>query len=741
MAQGHILDANTLALWRFNNPKKGERRYIWDHGPNGFTAVSSTLSLAGIIRPFGPAKQAVRQSIGGAAFGDAPQTRHDGTINATVVAALKSSCTFEMFVMPMSSADSRTVFSIGSSNNQVMRIDLRRAGGTSRLGAFWEVSTVDQTIAFTAGAGMADDVWYHAAIVKDNAAGEMRFYINGVHQETLAKPAEATATGAQVLTMFSNIGVNLGLRACVKDIKISNVAKSAPDLVAAAALLNTTFELPVDGNTLALWRCDDDADIIFDEGNNLPLYFGRALEEPRLAKGLIDDGGQCAQFFDKVAQSLPISDNTGGHGYGAYVNTFRLALQQAFTFEAWIDLAGMINSGGSNASPIIGGARGVWVFGDPGLVPANVNYLGVTIRGNRTVEWWSEYSADTDSVVASTAQVPATGPFHLALRRNTAVANIHTVDMFVNGVHVDTLVGIRAYEDGSATSQQLQLGYGSYESAGYFRGYIDDVRFSNVARSDDEILESYLRGISDGGPTLTVVSPAIGSELASSDTVTLLSAPNVDTVDEITINFGGAGGSVVVWDGSSWATGFSTSELTNVDGDVTIELRADDGWEYDVASVVVEATDLAADTSTRTVGSWPRETDDSAPVVEIVSPSVGAQPGQPGGFPENRRLAEETPVVIRIYDVAPGLRYEIVTVTVPTKVSGSTVNVEEVVYRLGSFRGRHIKNSTQRVFTQVIDEREVSVLELSIRRAGGWPSVTQLKFSVDAVDETGNLGG
>lgn len=723
MAQGHILDADTLALWRFNTTPSGSRRYIMDSGPNGFTALATSDTLSAIIRPFGPAKQAVRQSIGGAAFGDAPQTRHNGTISSTVVAALKSSCTFEMFVMPMSSADSRTVFSIGSSNNQVMRIDLRRAGGTSRLGAFWEVSTVDQTIAFTAGAGMSDDVWYHAAIVKDNTAGEMRFYIDGVLQETLAKPAEATATGAQVLTMFNNIGVNLGLRACVKDIKISNVAKSAPDLVAAAALLHTTFELPVDGNTLALWRCDDNTDIAFDENGSLPLHFNRVLEEPRLARGLIDDGGHSMQFFDKVAQTLPISDNTGGHGYGSEVDAFRLALQQAFTFEAWIDLANMVNQGGSN-----GGDRSLWVFGDPGLVPANQNYLGVTIKANRTVEWWSEYGADSDSIVTSTAQCPASGPFHLALRRNTAVGNLHTVDMFINGVQVDTLANIRVFEDASATTQQFHLGYGSYESAGYFRGYVDDVRFSSVARTDDEILQSYLRGITDTGPSVTVVSPPTGSAINDDDTIVLEVAPNVDTIDEIVVMFADAS-EVTIYDGSVFASGYETSELTNDDGVVTLEIRRDDGWEQTIASIEVTATDLAGLATTNSVGSWIEQVDSDGPTIEVISPTPGVPPGQPGGFPKNKKQAQLTPVVLRVSDLAPGVKYVCVTVLID--------GTEETIYRRGNFRGKHILGSSQELTTS---EEDGEQLTLTVRRVGGWPDLQFLKFAVDALDDSGNIG-
>lgn len=118
--------------------------------------------------------------------------------------------------------------------------------------------------------------------------------------------------------------------------------------------------------------------------------------------------------------------------------------------------------------------------------------------------------------------------------------------------------------------------------------------------------------------------------------------------------------------------------------------------------------------------------DGTPPTIEVISPTPGVAPGQPGGFPLNKREAQATPIVLRITDLAPGLAYLCVTVRF-------TDGSEEVVYRRGQFRGPHIAGSTQSLS---LDGTE---LTLSAKRRGGWPDVRYLVFAVDAIDGVGNV--
>jgi hypothetical protein len=115
--------------------------------------------------------------------------------------------------------------------------------------------------------------------------------------------------------------------------------------------------------------------------------------------------------------------------------------------------------------------------------------------------------------------------------------------------------------------------------------------------------------------------------------------------------------------------------------------------------------------------------DTTAPVITIVSPTPGANPGDPGGFPADWLSARNTPIVLQITDLAPGLQYVALVATLPG-------GVEEVVYRRGAFRGHYLAFST---VTSIANG-----LQFSVRHDQGWPpgSVT---FAVDSLDAAGNL--
>jgi len=123
----------------------------------------------------------------------------------------------------------------------------------------------------------------------------------------------------------------------------------------------------------------------------------------------------------------------------------------------------------------------------------------------------------------------------------------------------------------------------------------------------------------------------------------------------------------------------------------------------------------------------------TAPEIEIVSPTPGVAPGQPGGFPASRRAAERTPIVLRITDDAPGLGYIEVAVRFygsQAELDADENGVEETVFRKGQFRGKHVASS----YVEDIDDG----VELHVFRDGGWLG-RFIKFAVDPIDEDGNL--
>lgn len=123
------------------------------------------------------------------------------------------------------------------------------------------------------------------------------------------------------------------------------------------------------------------------------------------------------------------------------------------------------------------------------------------------------------------------------------------------------------------------------------------------------------------------------------------------------------------------------------------------------------------------------------PEVVVVSPTPGVAPGDPGGFPKNYDLAKNTPIVLEITDLFPGVQY-LVVIARFYMTSESPNPVEEVVFRRGQFRGLYIKYS----YLESIGDG----VRLHTRRYGGWPTnsdgvMGHILFAVDALDASGNL--
>lgn len=132
-------------------------------------------------------------------------------------------------------------------------------------------------------------------------------------------------------------------------------------------------------------------------------------------------------------------------------------------------------------------------------------------------------------------------------------------------------------------------------------------------------------------------------------------------------------------------------------------------------------------------GSGGAAGDTTAPEIEIVSPTPGVAPGEPGGFPRSRRQAIATPIVLRLRDATPGLEYIEIAVRFygsQDELDADENGIEETVYRRGNFRGKHVLGSTA-----VIDGDD---LVLTVFRDGGWIG-RFIKFAVDAIDGDGNL--
>lgn len=126
------------------------------------------------------------------------------------------------------------------------------------------------------------------------------------------------------------------------------------------------------------------------------------------------------------------------------------------------------------------------------------------------------------------------------------------------------------------------------------------------------------------------------------------------------------------------------------------------------------------------------------PTITVISPTPGVAPGDAGGFPSDLSAARDTPIVLDVGDLAPGLVYFAIIARFYINAE-SEHPVEEVVYRRGQFRGQYVEGSS------TVARVEINGLRMTIKRADGWPIDVTTKgkpfvvFAVDAVDGAGNL--
>lgn len=129
--------------------------------------------------------------------------------------------------------------------------------------------------------------------------------------------------------------------------------------------------------------------------------------------------------------------------------------------------------------------------------------------------------------------------------------------------------------------------------------------------------------------------------------------------------------------------------------------------------------------------------DDTKPVLAIISPTPGVQPGQPGGFPLDALQARFTPIVLTITDPEAFSLIALMAFFPDNDDEPDVITVFDGV--LNAFQGRF---QGGRSTVEVI----ANGFRFVVCPANGWPTtedgaVRDISFRVRAVDSNGNLEG
>lgn len=466
--RGHVLDANTIGLWRLNDPSIAT--VSDESGRYPLNQAGSPFIVTGLINDGGTARQFLKD---GDAYLSAPTIAGLGTF-------FQGEFTIELWIKidKFNPTSAIRMVSVGDGTGAAhINFVVNNIGG---LRFFWA----------DGGSGVSFDDFatpmalrtnYHVAMKKRSVGGGLYavdLFINGIKINTSGSLVNTTGGTAATLAIGSGFDTALSFLGSIDDVRISKVARTDAEILASYQRGIIDFITPIsfssfghkkDLNTLALWRLDETTSIAAAADAtgvyNLPVGGGNLIPVP----GLVPDSG-LAKLFPGVVASSYIGAGNAAMG---------TALLGEWTIEAWIRIDAFGSAIDSRIIDIQDATRRyVW--------------FSISAVGRLEVFWHSGAGVSQFIDEATTTLVIGT-VYHVAAKKVSLGGGNYRVDFFVNGLKISSSASTpNSSASGAPTSVTLGSGVGGAP----FFGIIDDVRISKILRTDAEIFESYRRGSS-----------------------------------------------------------------------------------------------------------------------------------------------------------------------------------------------------------------------------------------------------
>jgi hypothetical protein len=492
---GHILDVNTIALWRMDDEKDaGDYLNARDTSGNGYDLTLGGGTLDGIIS--GP---------DGEGFGKSMRSEYfSHPYDAGLTALFLGEWTMEGWYRDRLGASTGYLWSYNSSGESLATnflVGINR-NGAGNLAVFHESgSGTNQGYTSSCNVG-DDDVWNHIAVTKTDVGGGnhvYRFYKNGVLVDTSGNVPNAAGGGTQVLYLGSSTGGASPYIGGVGAQRWSKVVRTPAEIAASFARAGKDHE--VDADTVICIPTDEQPDL-YDEAKNGHLRLNLGTDQP--STSLISDAGKSRRFNGTRYTSTRfwktfnyrILDAINGGGLTA-------GLQGELTIEFW----GRLGTTWQSVS-----SRGACVIGDPGTESTAENFFSFDVLSSRKGRVFAEYAGAANDVADTTDPILTLddeGDIHHYAITSVASGGFSTFEFYVDGVLLHTSNGgENTHTDG--VNGRWQVGQGQGQASGeLWLGQIDDMRISDKKRSAIEILESYANGVAaaevlppvESGPT------------------------------------------------------------------------------------------------------------------------------------------------------------------------------------------------------------------------------------------------
>ena len=486
---GHINDANTFALWRFNETAHADLSATADETGNYNASQTTDANKPGIMG--GPA------GVGDYArwfIGPAGSRALDFTPDGTMTTTLIGEWTLEAWVYLEDMSAETTIINVGGSgeaaaDNYLIWWTIHADGN---MEAFWETgSGTDIGVVQNAGTTVPLRTWTYVAITGSVAATTrtINFFVDsGTSQDS---GTGTTATGGTVVegVIGEERDSTEEFWGGISQLRLSSVIRTGTELNNNSN--DASFTFANDADTEALWQFQEPPEVVDISGNGYHLQqVLSSTTRPRISESLIKDDGK-----SRVVQ------NTNEFYVLYQQEAVRLLLQGEYTLEWW---------GQFQANAL---DRGILRWGGSGETPG-ANFQIVmdfdVLAGNyRLHVLWKEGSGVNVEATGSNTivfdngeeETYGGGVHHFAVVFQDAGGGQRNVLIYRDATLIETLGPLNLPDGGTSTvTSSNGLEVLRAESA-LWEGLVDDMRLSDKARSAAEIQVSYNRGIAAGSGT------------------------------------------------------------------------------------------------------------------------------------------------------------------------------------------------------------------------------------------------
>lgn len=480
MGVGHVVDANTVALWRFDETTHQDYQTAAEENGNYDATQTNNAERPGIWG--GPAGTDRSRYFSGS-------HGMDFTPDAAMSSALVGDWTWEAWIYIDQFTGTDTWFDVGGSGeteatNFLARIQITASGF---LQLFWEHSAgTNVTVTQAAGTAVSLRTWTYVAITADVNGGnrDVSFFVNSGTAQDTGTGTNASGGTSITGTIGHDTGAAADITGAIGRIRLSNVVRTGTELNDNAT--DSTFSFTNDGSTLALWNFDEPPEIedVSGGGNHLTSV-DKGSSQPRIVETLLRTDGGKARYSDATNES--------------YVTYYNSTLQNMMLGEWTIEWWGQM---------VQSTTHGICQWGTGGTLEAN-NYLidmDFQLSGSNYIihTFWEE-GAGTNIETFGTSAIVVEGAegatdssqvHHYAVVFEDVTATTRNVLVYVDGVLRETLSSLTKPTGGSdpgVTENGLEICLARVGSP-VWNGFMDDMRLSDKARSAAEILASYNRG-------------------------------------------------------------------------------------------------------------------------------------------------------------------------------------------------------------------------------------------------------